>query len=154
MFDRTYLLNPFVAKTMTIDELSTELNRLAQMYIHDDVTQADVVFNICLESDLLVIYSVLIQRFKRDTEMTKLEADTLESKSVYQQRDDWVKTSTEKVPAMTYFEGKARELVKPLREKQINADCDWELLKRYYSSMESKQNALKKKLDSMKYDEV
>ena len=154
MFDRTYLLNPFLLQTATIDDLGRQIQLLSEQYIYDDHTPYDVVFNINLESDLLILYGEVVARFQKDAELTKLEADILEGKTIYRLRKDWVASSNEKVPAMSYFEAQAKETVKSLREKQIN---DQEMLLRFknqYKSVETKQNALKKKLEAMRYEEV
>lgn len=154
MFDRSYLLNPFLLQTATVDDLGRQIQLLAEQYIYEDHTPYDVVFNINLESDLLIIYGEIIARFQRDAEVTKHEADILEAKTTYQLRRDWVATSNEKVPAMSYFEAQAEELAKPLRDKQIEAETMLIRFKNQYKSVETKQNALKKKLDSFKYEMV
>ena len=154
MFERSYLMNPFMLKTSSDDELARELNVLAGQYKYDDHTPADVTFNINLESDILMIYGEFISRFSKESELSKLDADILESKSTYQLRKDWVAASNEKAPAMSYFEAQGKELAKDLWTKHIDAKSMLERFKKAYTSMESKQNALKKKLDAMRYEEV
>lgn len=154
MFDRSYLFNPFLLQTSSIEELNREINELSAKYIYDDHTPNDVVFNINLESDLLVIYGEIIARFQKDAELTKLDAEIMESKSTYQLRKDWVATNTEKVPAMSYFEAQAKELTKTLRSKQVDAESMLTRFKKAYASLETKQNALKKKLEAMRYEAV
>lgn len=154
MFERSYLFNPFLLKTASDDELAREINRLASLYNYEDETPNDVVFNINLESDLLMIYGEFIARYQREAELTKLDANILEAKSVYQLRKDWVSTSNEKPPAMSYFEAQGEELSKSLRITQIDAESMLTRFKKAYTSLETKQNALKKKLEAMKYEEV
>lgn len=154
MFERSYLFNPFSMKTASDEELARQINVLASQYIHEDVTPNDVVFNINLESDLLMIYGEFIARYQREAELTKLDANILEAKSTYQLRKDWVATSNEKAPAMSYFEAQGEELAKSLRITQINAESMLTRFKKAYTSLETKQNALKKKLEAMRYEEV
>lgn len=154
MFDKNYLMNPFMLMTSTDDELARELNNLASQYNYDDDTQVIISDNICLESDILMIYGEFIARFQKEAELTKLDADILENKSSYQLRKDWVATSTEKPPAMSYFEAQGMEMAKPLRIKQIDAKSMLDRFKMAYKSMETKQNALKKKQDAMKYEDM
>lgn len=154
MFDRSYLLNPFMLQTVSMDELGRQINILANQYIHDDHTPNDVVFNINLESDILILYGEVIARFQKDAELSKLEANILEAKTTYQLRKDWASTSSEKSPAIRYFEAQAEEISKPMRDKQIEAESMLIRFKRAYDSVETKQNALKKKLEAMRYEEV
>lgn len=154
MFDRSYLLNPFLLQTVSIDEIGKQINIIAGQYIYDDITPNDVVFNISLESDILILYGEIIARYQKDAELTKLEANILEAKTIYKLRKDWANTSTEKAPAMSYFEAQAKEIAKSLRDKQIDAESNLIRFKRAYDSIETKQNALKKKLEAMRYGEV
>ena len=153
MFDKSYLMNPFMLMTSTTDELAREISNLASQYNYQDDTQGIISDNICLESDILMIYGELIARYQKDAEMLKLEADILEKKSTYQLRKDWVATSNEKAPAMSYFEAQGTEIAKSLWERQIDAKSMLDRFKMAYKSMETKQNALKKKQDAMKYED-
>jgi len=153
VFEKSYLMNPFMLMTSSTEELAREINNLASRYNYQDDTQGIISDNICLESDILMIYGELIARYQKDAEMLKLEADILEKKSTYQLRKDWVATSNEKVPAMSYFEAQGTEIAKSLWERQIDAKSMLDRFKMAYKSMETKQNALKKKQDAMKYED-
>lgn len=154
MFERSYFFNPFLMMTASDDDLARELNALAGHYIYEDRTPNEVAFNINLESDMLMIYGEFIARYQKEAELKKLDANILEAKSTYQLRKDWVSTNKEKPPAMTYFEAQGEELSKSLRTDQINAESMLTRFKKAYTSLETKQNALKKKLDAMKYEEI
>jgi len=154
VFEKSYLMNPFMLMTSSTEELAREINNLASRYNYQDDTQGVISDNICLESDILMIYGELIARYQKDAEMLKLEADILEKKSTYQLRKDWVATSNEKVPAMSYFEAQGTEIAKSLWERQIDAKSMLDRFKMAYKSMETKQNALKKKLEATRYEEV
>ena len=154
MFERSYFFNPFLMETASDSDLVRELNNLAGRYIYEDKTPNEVAFNINLESDMLMIYGEFIARFQREAELSKLDANILEAKSTYQLRKDWVATSNEKPPAMSYFEAQGEEISKSLRTTQINAESMLTRFKKAYTSLETKQNALKKKLEAMRYEEV
>ena len=153
MFERNYLFNPFLLMTSSDEELSKQINILANMYRNSDLAY-DVVFNINLESDLLMIYGEFIARFQESAEISKLEANNMRDKAVYRLRKEWADTSTDKPPAMSYFEAQAEDLVKDIRIKQIKAEEMLTRFKKAYTSLETKQNALKKKLDAIKYEEI
>ena len=151
MYSREYLFNPFLLQTSTDDELSKEINKLAQQYRQTDMVY-DIVFNINLESDLLMIYGEFIARLQEEADLLKIQADNQRDKNVYKLRKDWGETSKEKAPAMSYFEAQAEDSVHDVRVRQKRAEAMLTRFKRAYSSLESKQNALKKKLDAIKYE--
>lgn len=151
MFDRNYLFNPFMLQTSSDEELSAEINKLASQYKHSDMPY-DVVFNINLESDLLMIYGEFIARLQERADLKKIEADNLRDKTIYKLRTDWVKTTLDKPPAMSYFEAQAEDLVRDIRTEQIKAESMLTRFKKAYSSLETKQNALKKQLEVIKYE--
>ena len=153
MFDREYLFNPFQLQTSSDEELSKEINNLAKQYRYSDIPY-DIAFNIMLESDLLMIYGEFIARLQERAELKKIEADNIVNKAIYNLRTDWLKTSTEKAPAMSYFEAQAEELVKDMRTDQIRAESMLTRFKKAYSSLETKQNALKKKLDATRFEVI
>ena len=153
MFERNYLFNPFLLMTSSDEELSKQINILANLYRNSDLAY-DVVFNINLESDLLMIYGEFIARFQESAEISKLEANNMRDKAVYRLRKEWAETTTDKPPAMSYFEAQAEDLVKDIRIKQIKAEEMLTRFKKAYTSLETKQNALKKKLDAIKYEEI
>lgn len=151
MFDKTYLFNPFLLQTSTNEELSGVINKLASQYRESDMPY-DVVFNINLESDLLTIYGEFIARFQEDADLLKIEADNTRDKAIYRLRKDWLEANTEKAPAMSYFEAQAEDLVHDKRVRQIKAESMLTRFKKAYTSLETKQNALKKKLEAIKYE--
>ncbi len=153
MFQEEYLFNPFMLETVGDDELSKQINIIASKYRRGE-TAYDVVFNINLESDLLTIYGEFIARFQEEYSLTKLEADNLVAKATYNLRKDWNNVSKEKPPAMSYFEAQAEDNVKSIREKQFKLESQLTRFKKAYSSLETKQNALKKKLEAMRYETV
>lgn len=152
MFERTYLFNPFMLQTSDNDELSREIDRLAQKYKYNDDTMGGIIYNINLESDLLTIYGEFIARYQKDYELLKLSANNRRDKAMYQLRKDWASTSNEKPPAMSYFEAQAEDLVSDERTKQIQAESMLTRFKNAYKSLETKQNALKKSLEAFKYE--
>lgn len=151
MIDRTYLFNPFLLQTSTDEELSESITELANQYVHSEEI-VDIVFNINLESDLLMIYGEFIARFQEDADLKKIQADNIRDKAIYTLRKQWVETNNDKAPAMSYFEAQAEELVKDLRVSQFKAESNLTRFKKAYTSLESKQNALKKKLEVIKYE--
>lgn len=153
MFEHSYINNPFMLKNSTDEELCREINNLAGQYKKGELPY-EVVFNIELESDMLTIYGEMIARLQEQYSLKKLEADSMEAKTIYQLRNDWLKSSADKPPAIDYFKAQANGIVKDLRIEQYKNEAMLTRFKKAYTSLESKQNALKKKLDAMKYEQV
>lgn len=151
MYERDYLFNPFLLMTSEDEELSKEINNLASQYRKTDLAY-DVVFNINLESDLLMIYGEFIARLQEEAELLKIQANNQRDKYIYALRKDWVKANEEKAPAMSYFEAQAEDLVFDIRVKQLKKEAMLTRFKKAYTSLETKQNALKKKLEALKYE--
>lgn len=151
MYERDYLFNPFLLMTSEDEELSKEINNLASQYRKTDLAY-DVVFNINLESDLLMIYGEFIARLQEEAELLKIQADNQRDKHIYALRKDWIKANDEKAPAMSYFEAQAEDLIYDLRVRQLKKEAMLTRFKKAYTSLETKQNALKKKLEALKYE--
>lgn len=152
MFERVYMFNPYLMQTATDQELSAEINRLASMFRFDPNLPQDITFDINIDADLLMIYGEFIARLQKRASLKRMEADSIEDKAVYNLRRDWAKTSTEKPPAMSFFEAQARDLAKQIREEQLNAEEMLTRFKRASESVENKMNALKKQLETLKYE--
>lgn len=153
MFERNYLFNPFMLKTSSDEELSKVINELANQYKGTDIAY-DVVQDINTESDLLMIYGEFIARLQERADLAKINANNQRDKAVYKLRKDWMETTSEKAPAMSYFEAQAEDLVKDIRIEQLKADAMLTRFKKAYTSLETKQNALKKKLEAMRFEVV
>lgn len=153
MFKNEYLLNPFNLQYSTDEELSNAIDELVAKYRYSDLA-VDIAFNISLEADLLVIYGEFIARFQEQVNLLKLETDNRENMAVYQLRKDWLRMCDEKAPAISYFEARAKILVIEDRKKQFEKEKMLTRFKKAYDSLESKQNALKKQLEAIKYYEV
>lgn len=151
MFEREHLFNPFQLMDDNDENLSKTINDLAKQYRYSDLPQ-DIVFNINLEADLLMIYGEFIARLTEKCSLLKLENDVKEDKLITQLRTDWLKENTDKAPAMRYFEAKASEVLKDDRAKQFKEESMLKRFKQAYASLETKQNALKKKLESLRYE--
>ena len=61
-------------------------------------------------------------------------------------------TNKEKAPAMSYFEAMAKEYVKEDSKKLAELGSRLFRFKKAYESIDSKQNALKKKIEAIRYE--
>lgn len=152
MIEREYLFNPFLLQTASDEELSQTINELAQKYKYSDMVY-DIAFNINLESDLLMIYGEFISRLTESYLLKKLQCDNKEAQRVYELRKEWVDNNNDKAPSIEYFKAQASNEIKEERASQLKDESMLTRFKKAYSSLESKQNALKKKLEVIKYEE-
>lgn len=152
MNDKQYLFNPFNIKK--IDERS-----LANMYqevykeLNDNCnTMYEYAHNIETYSNLNYIIGEVVARLTKDIlELkTKIQIDT--AINITEERKNWDKENG-KMPAMSYFEALATRMSKDDINLLADKECSLKRFKNAYTSMEEKINSLKKKMDSIKYEE-
>lgn len=149
--EKLFMFNPFNIKNWTDEEVAEQYEILSNSLSGED-TARSISYDIELYANMGYLVGEMIARYYELSSVQKAKTDSDVSNAVYRERDAWMKLNTEKPPAMSYFEAKAQTLyledLKSLVEKEAN-------LKRFkfaYDSIESKQNALKKKLESLKFD--
>jgi len=92
------------------------------------------------------IQSILATEKQEENERTENEIETNEKNNEPQE------TNTEKAPAMSYFEAMAKEYVKDDSKKLAELGSRLFRFKKAYESIDSKQNALKKKIEAIRYE--
>ncbi len=151
---KVYLFNPWQIKRWKDEEISMQVNELIKLYDPEDDTMYGISKNIEIISDILYLYGEMIARLTEQTATIKLRTDTTEAKETVRTRKDWIiENPGEKAPAISYFEAKAKEIVQDDRDKQNDLNSNLIRFKFAYESMEAKMNALKRKQDSIKYEE-
>ena len=151
---KVYLFNPWQIKRWKEEEIQIQVTELMKMYDPENDTMYGISKNIEVISDINYLYGEMIARLTDEVAKLKLENDTKEAKETVRTRKAWAKDNPgDKAPAISYFEAEAKEIVKEMREKQYDKSSDLTRFKYAYESMENKMNALKKKLESIKYEE-
>lgn len=151
---KVYLFNPWNIKRWKEEEICVQVNELLNNYNPEDDTMYGISKNIEILSDINYLYGEMIARLSEEVAMLKLKNDTKEAKETVRTRKEWIaEHPNEKAPAMSYFEAKAEESTKEEREEQYKKSSDLTRFKYAYESMEQKMNALKKKQDSIRYEE-
>ena len=109
--------------------------------------------NIEVYSNLNYLVGEIIARLTRDIINIKTNIEINKSIKMVEERKLWQETMKEKPPAMAYFEALGTRFC----QKDINILADMECsLKRFknaYNSITEKINALKKKMESIKFEE-
>lgn len=152
MNEKEYLFNPFRIKDVPNSKLQDMYEETFNQLTEDPNTMFEYAHNIEIYSNLMYICGECIARFTRDIiELkTKIQIDT----AVHQveERKNW-DTSNGKAPAISYFEALATQTSKDDISKLADKECFLKRFKNAYDSIETKTNALKKKLESIKYEE-
>ena len=152
--EKIYLFNPWQIKRWKEDEICAQVNELIKKYDPNADTMYQLSMDIEIISDIQYLYGEMISRLANEVATSKLRNDTAEAKAVVRLRKNWILDNPgEKAPAMSYFEAQACESIQEERDKQNTASSDLTRFKYAYESMEAKMNALKKKLESIKYEE-
>ena len=152
MIEKEYLFNPFRIKNVDNKQLQDMYEETFKQLINNPNTMYEYAHNIEVYSNLMYICGECIARFTREIiELkTKIQIDTAVNQ--VQERNNW-DTSNGKAPAISYFEALATRMSKEEISKLADKECFLKRFKNAYDSLEVKTNALKKKLESIKYEE-
>lgn len=151
---KVYLFNPWQIKRWTEDEICSQVNELIKMYNSEADTMYELSRDIEIISDIQYLYGEMISRLTDEVAGMKLRNDSAEDKATVRARKNWILDHPgEKIPAMSYFEAEGRDAIQEARDKQNEKNSDLTRFKYAYDSMESKMNALKKRQESIKYEE-
>lgn len=148
------LLNPYLLENANELELSDKINHLSSQYRNSEEFK-DIAFNINLESELLIVYGEFIARLTEDTQNQKNNLENKIIKDAYDKRKEYAQDNyfeRRNMPNFEYFKAQASDNHKLELDKLRHKEAMLIRFKRCYTSVENKQNALKKKLEAIKYD--
>lgn len=149
--EKVFKFNPF-----TIDEWTNE--NVAEQYklLENTIINVDAPLQLANDIDtyanMAYLIGEMIARYYRSVADYDAQLKVMTSNDMYRCRNDWSKTNTDKIPAMSYFE--AQTTSKYLDEYKHLSELE-SRLKRFkfaYDSLDSKMNALKKKLDAIRFE--
>lgn len=153
MKEELYLFNPFQIKDKSEIELKDMYEAVYNELIDEPNTMYEYAHNIEVYSNLNYISGEIIARLQRDViELkTKIKIDT--SITQTEERKNWNADLYGKAPAISYFEALATRFSRDNINKLADKECSLTRFKNAYKSVEEKINALKKKMESIKYEE-
>lgn len=154
MKDKLYLFNPFVTKNATDEELKEIYNKVYEDLLEEPNTMYQYAHNIEVYSNLNYIIGEVIARLTRDLIELKTDIQIKSAKKSVEQRNNWNIERDGKQPAMAYFEALGIEFCEDDIKLQAKKECALKRFKNAYQSMDEKINALKKRLDAIKYEEM
>jgi hypothetical protein len=140
-------------KEWSNEQVKEQLTILIAKYDVDAFTPYQYALNIENLANQLYLIGEMIARLHETVYVAKAELENEESLQVYKQRDVWEKTNTGKAPAMSYFQALASDFVKDKRLSLAKSESDLKRFKIAYESIEAKMNAVKKKMEAVKYEE-
>ena len=137
-FEKLYMFNPFTIQNADSKEIAD--------------TGFEISKNIEIYSNMNYLIGEMIARIQQEYDTLKTDISIQENKQVYMQRKQWQETNKEKAPAISYFEAMAKEYVKEDSKKLAELGARLFRFKKAYESIDSKQNALKKKIEAIRYE--
>ena len=151
-FEKLYMFNPFTIQNADSEKIAETYSNLQQSLQQETDTGFQISKNIEIYANMNYLLGEMIARLQQEYDLLKVDISITENKQVYMQRKQWQDTQTEKAPAMSYFEAMAKEFVKEDSKKLAELGARLFRFKKAYESIDSKQNALKKKLEAIRYE--
>lgn len=151
-FNKLYMFNPFTISKADSQAIADTYKNLQEQLISDADTGFNIAKNIEIYANMNFLLGEMIARLQEEYDVSKANLSVLENKQIYVQRKQWQETNKEKAPAMSYFEAMAKDFVKDDYKKLAELGARLFRFKKAYESIESKQNALKKKMEAIKYE--
>lgn len=148
--EEVYLYSPFDVKRWTNEEVERETGLLIKRYNPNADTMYQLALNVETLANINYLFGEMIARLEFEYGVLKEQVKQKEDKAVYTLRNEW---HNERVPNIDYFKARASELVETERTRCLEK---LEMLNRFkyaYKVYEEKINAVKKKMDSIKYEE-
>ena len=153
MNNNLYLFNPFEIKKKSEIELKNIYELVYKELLEECNTMYEYAHNIEVYSNLNYIIGEIIARLQRDViELkTKIRVDTAIKQT--DERKSWNTEVDGKPPAISYFEALATRFSQDDINRLADKECSLMRFKNAYKSTEEKINALKKKMESIKFEE-
>ena len=153
MNNKEYLFNPFNIKKLNENQLKNMYDEVFKELLDDCNTMYEYSHNIEVFSNLNYIVGEIIARLTKDIiELkTKIQIDT--AINLTEERKRWNKDADGKPPAMPYFEALATRLSQADINMLADKECSLKRFKNAYQTIEEKINALKKRSESIRYEE-
>ena len=153
MNEKQYLFNPFRIKEVSNNKLQQMYQETYEKLIEEPNSMYEYAQNIEIYSNLMYICGECIARFTREIiELkTKIQIDTAVNQT--NERKNWNTEKDGKPPAISYFEALATRMSKEDISRLADQECFLKRFKNAYETLETKTNALKKKMESIKYEE-
>lgn len=153
MEEKLYLFNPFNIKNISERELANMYQEVFKGIKEEPNSMYEYSHNIEVYSNLNFIIGEVIARLTKDIIELKTKIEIDRAVKSTEERKQWNTERDGKVPAMAYFEALGTRFCKDDINRLADKECSLKRFKNAYSSIEEKINALKRKLESIKFEE-
>ena len=154
MNEKLYLFNPFETKKATNNELRDIYNVVYKSLLDDPNTMYEYSHNIEVYSNLNYIIGEIIARLTKDVIELKTDIQIESAIKCVEERKLWDVERDGKQPAMAYFEALGIRYCEDKIKLQAEKECSIRRFRNAYESTNEKINALKKKMDAIKFESV
>ena len=144
MEEKLFLFNPFNIKNISEKELASMYQEVFKKIVY--------AHNIEVYSNLNYLIGEVIARLTKDIIELKTQIEIDRAIKTTEERKNWNTERDGKAPAMAYFEALGTRFCKDSINRLADKECSLKRFKNAYTSTENKINALKKKLESIKYE--
>ena len=152
--EKTYLYNPFDVKKWSDEMIEEQVRKLVPRYKPDADTMYEMASNVETLANIMYLFGEMIARITKEYGLLKIDCDAREKKAITTERRKWTEENpNDKPPAMSFFEAKAMEYVRDDKEKVFSKYADLTRFKEASDKYEAIMNAIKKKMDAVKYEE-
>lgn len=153
MNEKLYLFNPFRIKEIPNSQLEKMYQETYNKLIDEPNSMYEYSHNIEVYSNLMYICGECIARFTREIIglKTKIQIDT--SINQTNERKNWNVEENGKAPAISYFEALATRMSQEDIKSLADKECFKDRFKNAYDSLEMKVNALKKRMEAIRFEE-
>ena len=153
MNNELYLFNPFKIKDKTPQELSSMYDLVYKQLLDECNTMYEYAHNIEVYSNLNYIVGECIARLTKDLIELKTSIEINKAIKTVEERNNWNEEENGKKPAMSYFEALATRFCEKDIQLLAQKESDLKRFKNAYTSVEEKLNALKKRMEGIKFEE-
>ncbi len=153
MNEKTYLFNPFNCKNVSEKEIQNMYNTIFDDLLEDPNSLFEYAHNIEVYANMNYLLGEVIARLTRDIINIKTEIEIDKAKKTVEERNNWNTERDGRMPAMAYFEALGTRFCQNDIKLLADKNCSLKRFQNAYKSIEEKMNALKKKLESIKFEE-
>lgn len=153
MEEKSYLFNPFQIKDISNADLQRMYQETYAKLLDEPNSLYDYAHNIEVYSNLMYICGECIARFTKEIIQLKttIQIDTAIRQT--EERKNWNVERDGKPPAISYFEALATRFSQDNINRLAGQECLLKRFKNAYECLDTKCNALKKKMEAIKYEE-
>lgn len=153
--NKEYLFSPFAIKNEKDNNKIRDLyNLVLKDLINDPNTMYEYSHNIEVYANLNYILGEIIARLTQDLIEIKTRIEINRAIKCVEERNNWNEDVNGKKPAISYFEALATRFCEKDIKLLAQKEADIRRFKNAYTSIEEKINALKRRMDAIKYEEI